>query len=299
MTGYGSVLWGGFGWGTTVAPILGVLDVADVLVVRENLLRTVFTAPVMFTGLGDPTDSESMVHYSIASVAGTIGWDDVPVRTVTAVLARRSLVTDVGAALDGYCVDITLDRPMSPYPAQYALTILNVYIATGGVVTPPRTVTLSALYRMLQPPAEDQVVRSTDIAQPQGKLDFSDPIGAPDVTLLGSFAVDDTGDYATDDGDTSLRKRILRRLITRKDAFAHLPGYGIGVLDEAKRLNTAATRGRLSAEAERQIGQEPEVQKCVVSFYSPPDVPGLTRMRILVKTQRGTAVKLDVPFSTV
>jgi phage baseplate assembly protein W len=116
--------------------------------------------------------------------------------------------------------------------------------------------------------------------------------------LLGSFAVDDTGDYAFDDGLTNFKKRILRRLIYRKGSFPHMPEYGVGVPAYVKQLSIAATRGRLAAEAQQQISREPDCVSCTVDVVTDKSTPNLVRFLIVATTHKGQTARFDVPFVT-
>jgi hypothetical protein len=162
-----------------------------------------------------------------------------------------------------------------------------------------QTLTVDAVYKQLARPSLDCAIPSRDIASPQTLSSFSDPLPNVNSVVLGSFAIDDNGDYAFDEGLVNLKKRIYRRLIFKPGSFPHMPTYGVGVPTYAKQLNTAATRGKLASEAETQISKEPDVEKCVVQIVTDSDVPSLVRFRILVRTKLGQQAKFDVPFAAV
>ena len=52
-----------------------------------------------------------------------------------------------------------------------------------------------------------------------------DPLGA----IGGSLRIGADGDYVADEGTELMKKLILRRLLTPKGAFFHLPDYGYGL----------------------------------------------------------------------
>lgn len=119
-------------------------------------------------------------------------------------------------------------------------------------------------------------------------------VAGPAFQITGSYAYGEDGDYKFDEGLDNLRKRCIRRLVTRKNGFAWLPDYGVGAVDEVKRLNTAVVRQRLAAEAERQFLQEPEVVAASVKVVSPQ--PGLVIFRCLVRASDGSGLKFEAPF---
>jgi phage baseplate assembly protein W len=118
-----------------------------------------------------------------------------------------------------------------------------------------------------------------------------------DAFSVGTFEVDETGDYSSDVGLANLKKRINRRLITSKGGFVHLPDYGVGVFEHMKRLSMAATRQNLADEARRQIKQEPDVAAVSVVVAVDPKVPGLVIFQVAVKTVDGVGAKMEFPIT--
>jgi hypothetical protein len=100
---------------------------------------------------------------------------------------------------------------------------------------------------------------------------------------------------ATNQGLASLRKRVLRRLLTRRGAFPHLPGYGVGTAAEIKRLATPSVRARIVAEAEAQIRREPEVEEARASLDPIPGHPGAWRLSVRVRAQAGS-LSVEAPL---
>jgi len=112
---------------------------------------------------------------------------------------------------------------------------------------------------------------------------------------LGHFATDDTGDYGIDQGLASYKKRVFRRLMSKKGSFRHLPGYGVGIPSQVKRLARANLTDSIAADAEDQIRQEPETQSVSVTLTQSDDNPGLFFYRVRAKTSLGDA-NFDVPL---
>lgn len=57
----------------------------------------------------------------------------------------------------------------------------------------------------------------------------TDAIAATAYAVGGGIGMGEDGDYQTHSGNELLRKLIIRRLVTPKGAFFHLPNYGLGL----------------------------------------------------------------------
>lgn len=137
-----------------------------------------------------------------------------------------------------------------------------------------------------------------DIANPQTlRGAVASGLSVPDAeALLGTFRVDAQGDYAFDEGIETLRKRVIRRLITAKGGFAHLPNYGVGIPTLGKRLAVAANLATVAADAEAQIASEPDVADVGVRAIIDPTTPSVVRFQVRVRTKEGKASSFDIPF---
>jgi phage baseplate assembly protein W len=291
MPGFGSGGWGDSPWGSGDDE----LRLLSALAVRENAVRLTFSAPPLFNGILDAHDASNPARYNFVPVPGTIGSDGLPARPVFAVSAA-----EVGGG--GAQIDVTLDRPMSPYPAVYIASV-------NGLVTSESELLLAigatstlffGVHRFVPPPSTDTAIPSRDVANPQTRAALTGPeaLSYTNDSVLGTIPVDSSGDYAFDAGLTNLKKRIYRRLITSKGRFGHLPEYGIGVPDQIKKLNSAAVRQQVVAEAEKQISQEPDVEQVRVTIVSDPASPSIVRFRIKVRAKFSQApFDVDIPFS--
>lgn len=283
--------WGGLPWGAGGT----ALRLLTAEAVRENVVRLGFNQAIRFSGVFDPGDAANPERYVINAVAGTVGLDELPVRDVSPIVAELAAVESGG----GSFIDVTLDRPMSPYPCRYVATVNQIVSETGTLLEPGFT-TLSyfSVFKGLPVIAMDLAVARRDFANPQTFESLLDPLPVTnDPTLLGGYPVDDGGDYAIDEGLTSYKKRVIRRLTTRKGAFAHLPNYGVGVPDRVKRLGGSSYRQALAADAESQIKEEPETLAVSVRAISDPNYPSLLILRVRAKTNTGEEMKKDVPFA--
>lgn len=281
---YGKTAWGG-GGGTGE----GGLTLVTVIAIRENVVRLGFNEAPFLSGILDPHDASSRHRYSMSAVIGTIGMDGKPTRAVAVVKAERALIGGEG----GRYLDVTTDRSMSPFPAQYRITANNLYGVSGSVLDPATaSQTFYGVQRERVPALPEKALLTRDLANPFSQEAVADiGIGSSPLTLvLGGFVVNESRDLAFDEGLATLKKRMLRRAFTRRGAFTYMPEYGMGLMGEVKKLQTAGVRHRIAADAEAQYKQEPELAKVRVSFTS---VGPLVRMVILGRTRKGSGLRLE------
>ena len=260
------------------------------LAIRENVIRLYFTAPVYFSGLLDPGDASNPQNYVVSPVAGTTGRDGNAPRPVSGVSVA------VGTELAS--IDITLDRPMTPSPAQYQVASSGLLDGATSVPVPTATGATPALYRVLVPAVATAATPSRDVANPNSLPDLVavSPYANP-TSALGTLVYDDTGDYALDDGLVSYKKRVLRRGITRKNGFAHLPGYGVGIPTYGKKLQRAGLRSQLAQDWQTQIGLEPETASVSVTSSVDPSNPALVYFAVRATTKAGKSVNFQLPVT--
>jgi len=294
-SGWGSAPWGGFPWGLAGGVTPASVELAEAVAIRENMVQLFFVEELEFTGLLGLNDASDPTHYAVTPVAGTIGSDGLPARSVGVLLVEN--VADGG--IPGSIVNLTLDRPLSPYPAQYLVTVQNLVTIPMTVLNPTNA---NATFFGTQQPAPNLTVQqslpSRDIAHPDTLEAALDPLpNAQDPTVLGSIPTGSDGDYAFDEGIVNLKKRVFRRLTTTKGRFLHLgASYGVGVQNYLKRLNIPSVRQQIAADAESQISQEPDVQKVKVRVVVSVDVPEQSRFVILIKPVAGKPVRFDAPL---
>lgn len=288
MGAWGLGGWGTSGWG---GPGAGDgLEVVDARAVRENVVRVEFNQPPYFSSLLDPSDASSPERFAVTPVAGVAG-DGLPTRPVTPASVERALFAGAG----GRFLDLAVDRPFSPFPGAYVVAVNNLVVeATGALLLPGKTSRrFPSLYRGRVPHRPDLAIGRTDFANPSTTRDLD---GLADGTPLGTFAVDASGDYAADRGMASYRKRVLRRLMTKRGRFAHLPNYGVGVPDNVKQLARAGLREEIADDAEKQIKLEPETDSAAVTVVPDADRPSLLHLRVRAVTRDGHTLDLSVPL---
>lgn len=292
--GWGAELYGAGGWGGPVGS--GIFFLLSALAIAENVVQLAFNNVVYYSGLLDPPDASNASNYVIVAATNTVGYDGNPARPVN-VVAITPVTSDLpNGAPSGSVLDVTTDRPMTPYPALYSIEVSGLFTADLSQALANTTLGYYGLYRELVSPSVDLPHPTRDFANPSS---LSTAINLPNPqnpANLGVFSVSN-GDYAFDQGMASFKKRVYRRLITRPGGFLHLgKGYGVGVPQQGKKLARPSTIRALSATAEKQIGQEPETQACSVTGRA--SASGEARFTILVKTKGGQGSKFSAAFPT-
>ena len=286
MSGWGSGAWGSTPWGSGEdAPRL-----LSATAVRENLVRLTFDSAVLYDRTGSPRDGSRRALYAVTPVAGTVGFDDEAARPV---LVGR---VDRGGS-GGTALDLWLDRALTHYPARYLAVAHGVYGASGVPIDPSAT---SASFlgvragKVPQDAASGAVAIGADIALPQ--TEAAALAARASGALLGSYAVDATGDFAFDQGVQSLIKRILRRLFAEPGAYAHLgPTYGAGLRSLAKKLATPNARAELQRLAAQQAKAEPEVADASATLRQV--APNAWELRLAVRTRFSQEFAFATPLA--
>jgi hypothetical protein len=286
-SGWGSGEWGDAPWGSA-DPDLVLLSA---LAVAENRIRLMFSDVPVFNGLMTSTDASDPSHYSVVPVPGGIGLDGEPVRSVLPVLVEVSPVAGSG----GTELDVTLDRPMTGWPAQYQISAVGLVSTSGAFLAPGSSVIFDGARAGKPPPVQDSAIAAVDFANPQVPQDLAGlAVGDRPSLVFGTFPVDATGDYATASPLASYRGRCVRRILTAVDGFAHLLGYGSGVPSAVKKPGRLAFAVRVANVAAQQIRLEPETVSISISPTLTEDGVILFKVRALAKFGRAD---FDVPVA--
>lgn len=292
--GYGSEPFGVVPWGASGIVSLQLLSA---IAVRENAVRLVFNAGVLFTGILNAGDGANVKRYSITAVAGTVGFDGEPVRPVRPIVVEQVPI----AESYGSTIDVYTDRPFTAFPSRYIVAVQGIDAVNGALLDPAASsLEFYGLRRVRPRPRIDHVSASRDIANPQTGSALLDPLPHTliDSNLLGTYQADETGDVAIDEGIDSYRKRVFRRCYTRKGAFAWMPGYGVGLPGQVKQVGRRGVRDAIAADAESQIAEEPETIEVACRFEQDARAPEMFWLRIRARTiYSPNPIELGVPFS--
>lgn len=292
-TGWGASAWGLDAWG---GPSSAALTLLGAVAVRENVVRLAFSQPVYVSTLLDRFDGSKANKYAIAPNLESVDAVGVPPRAVGVIAVEVPNAASVPPVLQaeiGYFIDLVLDRPLSSHPAIYTVTVTELRNKTQTQTLVSASAAFVSLFREVQKPSLEVASEVRDFAMPQTVSALTEAEPDFDSTrLLGTYAYAE-GDYAFDVGNTGRKKRVLRRLITRKGGFAHLPNYGLGILDQVKKLGTLDRIGKLTSDARLQIEREPDISKALVTA-SQDQKPNLLRLHIAIKPQGTPSQKFTV-----
>lgn len=291
MSGWGGGPWGLMPWG---GGGITSLRLERALAVRDNMVRLWFNTALLFTGTYEAGDASDVSRFTVVEDANSIGADDAAPRAVLPVVVELSVSPGAG----GKVLDLTVDRPFSPWPSLYRVACHGLHAVGGQLLDPAfASFVFEGASRGYAAPRIDLVVSVKDIANPQNRAGMMDPLpNTTDSLILGTIPVDSQGDLAFDDGVDSYRKRVFRRCMTRKGAYAWIPDYGVGIPEQIKHLGRPGTRDSLSADAETQIRQEPETRDVACRFRT-GDRPGLFWLEVRATTIFGNKpVEFGVPF---
>jgi hypothetical protein len=177
----------------------------------------------------------------------------------------------LGVPTGAWGVDVQVDRALV-FGIGYHVTLSNIASRTGGALGTPHDAPFFGVAKLTIRKPPPRKVDLTDIA--------NNPFG-------GTFQVDDSGDLGVEGGQAGLRKRMLRRASTTKDAFAHLPGYGTKL--KLKKNFSPAQISEFRTDLRTQILQEPEVSDATVSVTQ-LSVPNLIQVVMRARTKAGAIV---------
>lgn len=259
------------------------ISLLHALAIRENAIRLTFDADVYFSAVLDPGDASNPSRYSVVADATSVGSDGLPPRNVFAAIAEL---------IEPTVVQLWTDRKLSPYPSLYTINLNGIL---QDVTLDPLVVFSAGFYGLqagVPVPTADRAISNADIANPQTLSGALDPLSQPTDSVLGTYPIDDTGDVARDEGLQSYKKRVLRRLSTRKGRYAHLPGYGTLAFDSLKKLGRPGLLQDIAADAEAQILEEPETVKVQVRIAMQG---GLAFFRIRIRCSFGQTFDMTAP----
>lgn len=131
--------------------------------------------------------------------------------------------------------------------------------------------------------------------QATGRFDLANPQTLSDLKAsnpLGTYQINDRGDFALETGRQYLRKRVFRRAFTALGEFFHLPGYGFA--EPLKGTITASLLRRMQARAQAQLLREPDVVSASVTVQALPDAPSIVVVDMKVRDTNGSADSLTI-----
>lgn len=255
-----------FGSGTTFA-------LAAAVQVRLNAVDVTFTVPPLAVDPASIFDALFPANWTLTGIDPY---------TATARLAQYC------ERRDALTVRVFFDGPLTA-PAIYALAVNpRVRDAYGVPIAPCSALVFGTFAPERQPaPGVAETLRS-DVANPNTLQDAV----KVDPPPLGTFQIDDRGDYANETGRAYLRKRVFRRAFTGLGEFFHLPSYGFS--EPLKSKITPQLLRRMQARAQAQLLREPDVAAASVSVQALVDAPSIVVVSMRVRDVTGATDSLTV-----
>jgi len=255
----------------------GPISVLRARAIQSQVVRIAFTEEPINVSPSGQYDAFNPANYAFSVVSGQA---TAPQAVGVAQPIIVGPVAVVGGG-DERGVDVFVDRALIT-GITYQVTVQNVRGRFGGDLGAPVSATFpgSAKITIKNPPPRK--VELVDVA--------SDPI-------LGGFTVDDSGDLADQSGKDGLRKRMLRRAYTPKNAFSHLPGYGTGL--RLKKNFSSPQMAAYKADLEGQLKQEPEVAQATVQVtQQTAGANSVITVVMTVRTKLGSIVSATTNLPT-
>lgn len=272
--GFGRELFGDpFGGG-------GPLTVVRARAVAGQVVRVVFNEEPVHRSASGITDALNPRNY-LLTVPGGNAVAPIAVGVDPGMIVGPAVAVGNGTApgaADERGFDVHTDRPLI-VGVVYNIAVKGLLPLTGGGLGTPANANFGGIVKLLA------------TSQPPKKTELVDVFN--DITGTGAWKVDDSGDLAIQSGLDGFRKRVLRRLMTPKNAFAFLPNYGVGI-----RLKQPASVPQVAAfktDAVQQILLEPEAAS--VDASANIDAFGVFTLSLLIQTKVGAFVSVGVQAS--
>lgn len=220
------------------------MNIVRARAVESQTIRIVYDVePTHFSPAGY-TDALNPVNYAVTITSGT-GTAPRVVGVKEDMLTNPAAVVEPGTER-GF--DVQVDRALIA-DLVYRITVQRVTIkGTTTAIGAPAFAGFAGKYSFARAPVEPKV---------QGNVDVETSL------VTGTFVIDGSGDLSTQPVIESLRKRISRRVLTPQNAYAFLPGYGVGLI--LKKPASIAALSAVRADIIQQVRLEPEVEDVKVT----------------------------------
>ena len=284
MSGYGTQLYGVGSWGLNGSslPVAGAMAYA----VGDRKVRVILDSEPQHSGSTLTGDALNPRTWTITEPATGKVW------TVMSV-----------AMVDKFTYDLVT---LEIFPNHFGTLELETttLIAITGLPFPTITETFNGAY--LDANSTDQKRTTARGYSPKDLLNAQVPtqgavgdvqIGVNYGEMVGgTLQIESGGDYASMSGDAFVRKLILRRLISKRGDFFHLPEYGAG-LREKEPVPTVDLR-KIAVQIEQQVALEKEVAEVRASLtYAPAASALLVNVKARIKPS-GDVVQVALPVPT-
>ena len=263
---WGTSPWGSGPWGG-VAPFA----LLRVWAPTAQTIRAEFSSPPRVEADRSPHDALTRGSYTLSAVSG-----------VRLQPPRILSLTPV----DATTVELTLAGELEGTNARYRLSVAPTVQSAAGRVIGVRTAEFLGL--------------TTELTE-RGGQGWAERSAMPALTDLrapnslgGSLVVTPDGDYDLAEGTETVKKLALRRLVTPRGGFVHLPNYGLDLTHA--RLLQPAFLASLKAEIREQVLKESEVASVTVDLQHVVG-RGVLRIGLDLQLRAGAGTeRMEVPI---
>jgi hypothetical protein len=255
--------FGGFGGEAFGDPMGGGggLHLVRAIAVAGQVVRAVFNKAPRTKSSAANNDGLNGANYDVAITTGT---GTKPLCVATAAVIQFPAFGLLNAGEVG--IDVQTDRPLV-VGLSYSLTVTPRLVAGDGD---------SIGFPYSQPfVGATRPTRNRQTRAKQGIIDFAS--GDNGLTATN-------GDIDNVTGIPSTKMRCLRRTLTAKNAFAHLPGYGSVFQPKAPMVTNRI--GALQADLRQQLKQEPDVQDAAIQVTVDARGLAIVDERVQTKTNQ-------------
>ena len=242
----------------------GLIACRGVVILGNGSISVVFDVPPDTFDPGGARSAINPANYTLAgldpSIVASNGDVIVPLGAVVPTY-QPVIATATPDALDETQIVVTTDAPLQA-GVRYQVTLSPSIRGAAGEVYFGPTVFVAPTPAPRYP--RDLIPQVAQIEEQYRDFAYSifpDPTDPSRPTLVYEF--DANGDIALQAQRDSLRKRIIRRILTDPSGFVFLPGYGVGVA--LKRLIRAGELQGLASRIAEQVRREPDVTQAAAS----------------------------------
>lgn len=243
---------------------------------NSNTIRVFFSLEPRHQSPLSSNDALNRRNWSLEVLAGA-----GPVPTIESVENALPQPTIFSSLPDAWSVDLRLDQ--------------RLLLATSYRTTANAAIRSALASSALDPLASSGTHPGISVARPRRPPRSSRAVDGVDLfydTFQGLWRLDGRRDLDVHAGDDARRKRIIRRLITARGGFKHLPGYGVGL--RTKEPVTTTRLAELRSEIRLQLLEEEDLEDVRVDANQIPD--GVV-VRIVAKPRASAGIEMtfEVP----